>query len=244
MRVPGGAMLEVLIRNKTVHSDDGEVRAILRDVAFGVEKGEVVALLGPSGIGKSTILRIVTGLERGFEGSVRLPSGRVGMMFQEPRLLPWLRVDENLGLVQPEGSPPPNVAELLEEVLLPPGARGLLPSALSLGMARRVALARALAVEPEFLVLDEPFASLDPGVASALGGRIAKLVQRRGISVLFSTHDADQALAIASRILVLSGAPASLAADIAVPGDAETRRRARDDLLGRFKFLSAAVHSF
>ncbi len=234
----GAAMLKVQIRSKTFRGPRGLPRQILRDVTFSASKGEIVALLGPSGIGKSTILRIVLGLERDFEGSVSLATGRIGVMFQEPRLLPWMPVEDNLRLVQPEGAPPPDIAGLLDEVLLP-SVRALLPSALSLGMARRVALARAFVTDPDMLVLDEPFASLDPNLAAALGGRIVDRVRRRPMLVLLSTHDAAQALAMASRLLVIANEPATLVADIPVPqrDDAVAIRRLHQDLLARFSFL-------
>jgi NitT/TauT family transport system ATP-binding protein len=231
-------MLEVTIRVKDFRAPRGGTRPVLRDVEFRSGAGEVLALLGPSGIGKSTMLRIILGLDRDFTGSLRPPPGRVGVMFQEPRLLPWLSVEANLLLVQPYGTKPPDVASLLEEVMLPP-VRAMMPAALSLGMARRVALARALAVDPAVLVLDEPFASLDPGLAAALGARIADRARRCGTLVLLSTHDLDQALATAGRILVLAGEPATLAADVVVPAldDAAAIERLRQGLLAQFTFL-------
>jgi ABC-type nitrate/sulfonate/bicarbonate transport system ATPase subunit len=238
--VPGGAMLEVTITTKAFRSSRVAARPVLRDVAFSAAKGEMLVLLGPSGIGKSTILRIVLGLDRDFEGRVRMPAGRLGVMFQEPRLLPWVSVEDNLRLVVPDGTPAPDIEALLGDVLLPE-VRGLLPSALSLGMARRVALARALIVDPEMLVLDEPFASLDQGVATTLGGRIADRVRRGRMLVLLSTHDLEQALATATRILVIAGEPATLAADVSLTqrdndGAIGALRR---DLLARFTFLGA-----
>jgi ABC-type nitrate/sulfonate/bicarbonate transport system ATPase subunit len=232
-------MLEVKIRAKEFRSSRGDTRQILRDVAFTAAPGEVLALLGPSGIGKSTILRVTLGLDRDFEGSVQLPPGRLGVMFQEPRLLPWLSVEENLRLVLPVDEPAPDIVALLNEVLLPP-IPNLLPSALSLGMARRVALARALVVDPAILVLDEPFASLDQSVATNLGVRIVARVRRRGTLVLLSTHDIDQALAMSTRVLIIAGEPASLVEDIQVPGhdgDGMTIAGLRQSLLSRFSFL-------
>jgi NitT/TauT family transport system ATP-binding protein len=233
--MPGDAVLEVRIRSKTF---PGATRAVLHDVAFNASAGEILVLLGPSGVGKSTILRITLGLDRAFDGSMRMEAGRLGVMFQEPRLLPWLTVAENLALVHPDDAPAPDVEALLEEVLLPPVAK-LLPSELSLGMARRVSLARSLAVDPDVLVLDEPFASLDTKLAAALGTRIVERVRRRGMLVLLSTHDIDQALAMASRILVVSGHPGTLKCDLAVPNrdDGAAISGFRKDLLRRFTFL-------
>lgn len=236
-----GAVLEVRIRRKAFRSAGGMTRPVLRDVHFAARAGESLALLGPSGTGKSTILRIILGLERDWEGTVRLPPGRVGVMFQEPRLLPWLSVEDNLRLVQPGDGPAADVPALLEEVLLP-AARQLMPAALSLGMARRVALARALAVAPAMLVLDEPFASLDPALAGALADRIAARAARGGTLVVLSTHEPAQALAAASRVLVVAGQPATLLADLPVPdrADAAAARRLHQDMLERFGFLAGS----
>jgi ABC-type nitrate/sulfonate/bicarbonate transport system ATPase subunit len=231
-------VLDVQIRSKALPSAVGAGRQILRDVCFSAARGEVLALLGPSGIGKSTILRIVLGLDPLFEGSVSRPPGRTGIMFQEPRLLPWLSVEANLILVRPPGARAFDVAALLDHVLLPPVAK-LMPGELSLGMARRVALARALAVDPDTLVLDEPFASLDINLAAALGARIADRVRQRGTLVLLSTHDVDQALAIASRIIVIANDPATLVDDVAVPdrNDVSAISQLHRNLLTRFTFL-------
>ena len=229
-------MLEISIRAKTYASARRTARQILQDVGFTAMRGEVLALLGPSGIGKSTILRVVLGLDQAFDGHVHLATRKIGVMFQEPRLLPWMSVEDNLRLVHPISEPALDIESLLQEVLLPPVGK-MLPSELSLGMARRVALARALAVDPEILVLDEPFASLDVNLGAALGARIADRVRRRNVLTLLSTHDVDQALAMATRVLVLAGHPATLMADIAVPSSAPARLDMRDDLLARFTFL-------
>ncbi len=230
-------MLDVSIGSKVFAAPGRAPRQILKGIIFSAVPGEILALLGPSGVGKSSILRIVLGLDRDFQGSVHLASDRVGVMFQEPRLPPWLTVAENLRLVQPDA----DVNGLLEEVMLP-GVEAQLPSALSLGMARRVALARALAINPELLVLDEPFASLDRNLGGELGVRIAQRVRRSGTLVLLSTHDLDQALTMATRVLVLAGNPATLAADIAVPDHADGMAisRLRQHLLSRFAFLGHA----
>ena len=230
-------MLEVSIQAKVFAMPGRAPRQILGDIAFNAAPGEILAILGPSGIGKSSMLRIVLGLDHDFQGSVHLPAGRVGVMFQEPRLPPWLSVAENLRLVQPTA----DVTSLLQEVMLP-GVETQFPSALSLGMARRVSLARALAIDPQMLVLDEPFASLDRSLGGDLCVRVAQRSRRCGTLVLLSTHDIDQALTMATRVLLLAGSPATLAADIVVPGHADTAaiNRLRQTLLTRFTFLGNA----
>jgi NitT/TauT family transport system ATP-binding protein len=227
----GAAVLEVAIEEKSFAASTGASRAVLRDVRFRAEAGEVAALLGPSGIGKSTVLAIVLGLDRNFQGTARLDCARVGVVFQEPRLLPWLTVADNLRLVRP-GLSLREIEALCAEVMLADVAQ-LRPAQLSLGMARRVALARALAVDPDALVLDEVFASLDRGLGDLLAGRLAERARARKMLMLASMHDLDRALAVADRVLVLDGAPATLAADMRV--EAGTREM----LLARFPFLGS-----
>jgi NitT/TauT family transport system ATP-binding protein len=213
---------------------------VLRDVAFEIGRREVVALLAPSGTGKSTALRILLGLDTDFAGAVQRGTGRVGVMFQEPLLLPWLTVAENLRVVVARKSAPPDVASLLRAVQIPDAAN-LYPGQLSLGMARRAALARAMAVTPDLLVLDEPFASLDPQLAASLGAVVRRIAEESDAAIVLATHDLAQALGLATRVLILAGAPATLAADAAVPPDALGRAALHEDLSRRFAFLNAAA---
>jgi ABC-type nitrate/sulfonate/bicarbonate transport system ATPase subunit len=235
-------MFDARIDRKVFVSADGTQRVVLRDIAFSIAHGEVIALLGPSGIGKSTTLRILLGLDEAFEGRIRRGDSRIGVMFQEPRLLPWLTVVQNLRLVVTDDMPQPDIAALLEMVRLP-DAGALYPRQLSLGMARRAALARALAVSPEVLVLDEPFASLDPQLAAALVDVVERWTHETGAGVLLATHDLAQALHLASRVLILTGTPATLAADVAVPAgcDAATLAALQAKLVGQFSFFRRAA---
>jgi NitT/TauT family transport system ATP-binding protein len=228
-------MFDIRIDRKVFTAADGTQRVVLRDIAFSIARGEVIALLGASGIGKSTTLRILLGLDTAFDGRIRHGGGRAGVMFQEPRLLPWLTVADNLRLVVTDLMPQPDIAALLEMVRLP-NAGGLYPRQLSLGMARRAALARALAVSPEVLVLDEPFASLDPQLAATLADVVERWTRETGAAVLLATHDLTQALQLASRVLVLAGAPATLAADVSVPPGSD-RTALHATLSGQFSFF-------
>ena len=238
--MPGEPGLEVCIESKSYTDAAGRSRSVLRDVRFRAEAGEFLALFGPSGAGKSTTLRVVLGLDTDFRGKVRRAPGRIGAMFQEPRLVPWLSVADNLRLVLLRDDPEPDFADLLERVGLP-GAGGRFPRELSLGMARRAALARALVVAPSLLVLDEPFASLDPLLSARLAAVVGQLARGTGATALLATHDLDQALALAERVLVLSGHPATLAADHRVPdrGDTAGIAALRTDLQARFPFFGA-----
>ena len=239
MPMPGDDDLAVHIAAKAYRDADGRPREVLRDVAFTGARGEILALLGPSGAGKTTILRIVLGLDRAFEGTIRVPRGRLGVMFQEPRLLPWLSVGANLRLMAGERAA--DIPGLLAELGLA-GTEALFPSALSLGMARRVALARALLGRPAMLVLDEPFASLDPKSAADMARLLVRAVRRDRALILLSTHDLDQVLGVADRLLMLTGRPARLAADCPTSRPKEPAEEAvipsvRQQLLARFPFL-------
>jgi len=226
--------LDVSIARKALRTASGQTRSILHDVGFSLRLGEVCALLGPSGCGKTTLLRIVAGLDADFEGRLVLPrEHKIGMVFQEPRLLPWRSVAQNLRLV---GTSSDNdLAEIIAALRL---SRHLdhFPGELSLGLARRVAIARAFAVKPDLLLLDEPFVSLDAALAARLREELLALVLKRKATTLIVTHDVEEAIAIADRILVLSAAPGRLIADrtIESPRGALTEARAgkiKNDIL-------------
>jgi len=213
--------LDVDIIGKTYDSAAGGRHDVLAGIKFSLEPGQVGVFVGPSGCGKSTLLRIILGLDHEFKGKVsRLADARVGMVFQEPRLLPWRSVEENIRLAAP-AIDEPKLASLLN-VLELEAHRSHYPGELSLGLARRVALARAFAVEPDVLVLDEPLASLDDALAHRLREELAALVSGRAMITLLVTHDLDDAVRLGDRLFLLSARPARIIADLPVltPRDA------------------------
>ena len=177
--------------------------------------GEVAALVGPSGCGKTTLLRIIVGLDSDFVGSVRLPAhGKLGVVFQEPRLLPWRSVDDNVRLVAPHVG-----GERTQRVVRHARAvrhRRHYPGELSLGLARRVALARAFAVKPDLLVLDEPFVSLDAKLAARMRAELIELVSRQPVTTLLVTHSIEEAIGLADRIILLSPSPARVLSEVRI----------------------------
>jgi NitT/TauT family transport system ATP-binding protein len=216
--------LEVDIAGKTFRNAAGETHDVIAGVAFALDAGEVGVLVGPSGCGKSTMLRILAGLDHDFQGHVSRPAGaRIGFVFQEPRLLPWRSVEENVRLVAPLADAAKLAA--LFEVLELNAHRNHFPGELSLGLARRVALARAFAVEPDFLILDEPLASLDAALAARLRDQIALLMDNRSMITLLVTHDVDDAARLGDRLFLLSPRPARSLAELPV----RTPRKERGD---------------
>lgn len=181
-------------------------RQVLGALDLSISAGQTVALTGPSGIGKSTLVRIVAGLERDFDGDVTRPE-RIGMVFQEPTLMPWRSVLDNLTLTT--GITEAGAEKALEEVGLK-GRGGDFPRQLSLGQQRRLALARAFAGSPELMLLDEPFVSLDPQMADEMMGLFEQLCDRRKVASLIVTHSAEEAKRLATRILRLDGSPARI----------------------------------
>src|SRR5215472_7796055 len=215
--------LEVSIRHKSFRAAAGGELHVLGSLALTLTSGEVGALVGPSGCGKTTLLRIIAGLDRDYDGSVALPAhGMLGMVFQEPRLLPWRTVEQNVRLAAPQATDAG--LDTLFQTLGLGAHRDHYPGELSLGLARRVALARAFAVEPDLLLLDEPFVSLDDALAARLREELAELVNRRPVTTLLVTHNLEEAVGLADRLLLLSVSPALILADVPVarPREAHT----------------------
>jgi len=195
-------MIQVDVRRKAFGR-----REILRDIRLDVAPGERVAVVGPSGVGKSTLLRIIAGVDTVFEGRVERPDN-IAIVFQEPTLLRWRSVLQNLLLTHP-GLPQEAAHTMLRRVGLAARA-GDFPGQLSLGQQRRVALARAFVGRPELLILDEPFVSLDPALAEEMIALTENLIAEVRPTVLLVTHVLSEAGRLGDRVCRLQGSPATL----------------------------------
>lgn len=195
---------------------------VLADFSLQLRAGEVVAVLGPSGVGKTSLLRVLAGLQEPDAGRVsvlnqplRGPHPRLSFVFQDPCLLPWLTLAENVGFGLDFKHQPDigkrekrrRVADAIGEVDLR-GAAGAHPAELSGGMAQRAALARSLARQPEILLLDEPFSALDEITRSEMQTLLTGITARHQTAAVLVTHDIDEALIVADRIILIGGRPA------------------------------------
>ncbi|MEQ1671216.1 MAG: ATP-binding cassette domain-containing protein [Hyphomicrobium sp.] len=191
---------------------------VLSNVAFEVEPRSFLVLTGPSGCGKSTLLNIVAGLDTDYEGAIDLGPGRDRMtyIFQSPRLLPWRTVYDNILLALPDGDPRvANIPAMLARVGLTEAANAY-PERLSLGMQRRASLARGFILEPDILLMDEPFVSLDDPTAQSLRQLLIELWNSHPTTVIFVTHDRAEAVQLGTRILRLAPGRASVVQDARV----------------------------
>ena len=201
------APLELRIDAKSYLSADGTRVDVVRDLKLRLEAGSFGALIGPSGCGKTTILRIAAGLDADFRGQILTPgAGRLGMVFQEPCLLPWRTVEDNVRLALPADQSEVDLTDLFETLGLGSHLTQY-PGELSLGLARRAAIARAFAIRPDFLLLDEPFVSLDEAVAARLRSELMALTTRTRVTTLLVTHHLEEAVQLADRLFFLSDRP-------------------------------------
>ena len=213
----------------------GDARRVLRDVSLDIAAGEIVALLGPSGCGKSTLLRQVSGLDHPDTGSVLIDGTplvgvdqRSAVAFQEPRLLPWRTIADNVDLGLPQGTPRAERRERVEQLLKLvqlSDAASLRPRQISGGMAQRASLARALARGPGVLLLDEPFGALDALTRLTMQDLLLDIHAAEPATILFVTHDVEEALYLADRVVLLGvepgykpGSGAVIRSVITVPG--------------------------
>jgi sulfonate transport system ATP-binding protein len=228
-------MLQLFGVTKRYDDDAGLRHVALDHINLAVSEHEPVALVGTSGCGKTTLLRIVSGLERVTAGQLTLrgdavtgPRRDVGVAFQEPRLMPWLTVRENVRLALLD-LPPMRQAAVIADLLRDMGLVDFgdaLPRQLSGGMAQRVALARALARKPSVLLLDEPFSALDNFTRLKLQDHLGALWEQSRFTLLLVTHDIDEAVTLSDRIVVMRGQPGRIYREFAVNLPRPRRRTA------------------
>lgn len=234
------------------HRYRGVAEPVLEDIELVIEPGEPVALIGRSGCGKSTLLHMLAGLSQPSEGCVRIngrqitkPCAKWNMMFQKPSLYPWMSVRENaaLGLVfagQGKKQAGRKVDPLLEMLGLS-GLAGQNVQQLSGGQQQRVALARSLATEPDILLLDEPFSALDAFTRTALQDDVGQIARNQGLTMVLVTHDIEEAVAMADRVLIMASGPGRIVDQVSVDLPRPRDRTCgsfsslRDQLMGRFR---------
>ncbi len=226
MEAPQRPVIQARHISAVFPNGNGGLRA-LEDISFEVAAQEFLCILGPSGSGKSTLLRILAGLLLPTSGEVfyngepiRTPRREVGFVFQKANLMPWRTVIENIMLpLELAGIPRPEALVRAQEMIEWVGLTGFadtLPRDLSGGMAQRVAIARALVSDPEVLLLDEPFGSLDALTRERMGGELLRIWQMHRKTVVMVTHSISEALFLADRVLVLSDRPGRLRLNLAV----------------------------
>lgn len=231
----GGDLPKIAVKNVSkVYGRKSTVKA-LEDVNLEIQEGQFVCLVGPSGCGKSTLLRMMASLHHPSSGTVELNISRashgVAMVFQNYSIYPWKTVEENIGLgLQVKGLSAAErarrVGPLMEQMGLTDFAKAL-PSALSGGMAQRVSIARALAVRPDVLLMDEPFAALDAQMRRVLQDELLAIWQQDRRTVVFVTHSLEEAILLGDRVVVMSSRPGKIIGDYEVPFERPRRPEIR-----------------
>jgi NitT/TauT family transport system ATP-binding protein len=233
------SQFKIRIEEKTHIGADGTRLTAIRDLSLDLKPESMTVLMGPSGCGKTTLLRIVAQLDDQFSGEIEMPAdARLGFMFQDPRLLPWRTVRQNIDLVAAPDFSEKDLKRLADAV----GIADMLsryPLELSLGLARRVALARAFATEPDLLLLDEPFVSLDEKTADRLRRLLLDVWSASPTTALLVTHNAREAILLADQLVLLAPRPTHVVAveTIDVPQrerDPKMIEALHTDLLERF----------
>jgi len=250
---PEQTLLSVRGLRKVYETDNGDIEAV-RDLTFDLGRNELTCLVGPSGSGKTTLLKCIAGLLEPTNGEIVLdgkkvtgPPKKMAVVFQEygRSLFPWLRVAENVELpLKNAGVPKARRAELVAEALESVGLAHVpksYPWQLSGGMQQRVAIARAIAYQPEVLLMDEPFAAVDAQTRADLEDLVRSIRERLGVTVLFVTHDIDESVYLASRVIILSSSPTVIQEDLTIDLPAQ-RDQLETRALPRFTELRHHVY--
>jgi len=243
--------IEIEKLNKSYHRKGKKSHMVLKDISFSIDPGDFVIILGESGCGKTTLLNLLAGLEPPSSGSIRVDNYEIAgihpsrsMIFQQPALLPWLNVRDNVAY----GCKIRNDVKDLDyrvnqfiEIMGLTGAADNKPGQLSLGMAQRVCLARALVGRPSALLLDEPFASLDTFTQAHIQEELTNLWLSEKFTAVFVTHDIDEAIRLGNKIILLAGEPATITATFEINEEYPRERNHpiikefRTKILERFK---------
>ena len=206
------SIVDVKNLTKNFYNKDGEIQ-VLNDINFSLNEGEILTLLGPSGSGKSTILNILTELLKPTSGKVNI-TGNIGYMFQKDHLLEWRTIMDNILIgLEIQKKKTPEAISRIERLLKTYGLwyfRNMYPKELSGGMRQRVALIRTLAVNPDILLLDEPFSALDYQTRILVSDDVYKIIRNEGKSAILVTHDISEAISMSDKIAVLSKRPATV----------------------------------
>jgi NitT/TauT family transport system ATP-binding protein len=203
----------MVLKIENLNKDFGSLK-VLDELCMDVNQGEMVAIIGPSGCGKSTLLNIISGIIKDYNGNIENNTDRIGYVFQEDRLLPWMTLFENINIVK-DNSKREDVLALIKEVDLK-GFENYYPHELSGGMRQRCAIARGFNYECDLLLMDEPFKSLDYNLRLDMLKTLIKLYKKNKKSILFITHEIYEALTIANRIFVLKKRPTSVIKEIKI----------------------------
>jgi ABC-type nitrate/sulfonate/bicarbonate transport system ATPase subunit len=233
--------LDIAIKDKYYANSTS---VVLKDIQFSVKPGEFIAIIGPSGSGKTTLLNMLSGLEDSAEQKLLCNAkslndckeNQLGYVFQQPRLMPWLTVNENIQLVLPTAQEK-KIETLLAQVGLADKGH-YYPKQLSGGMQRRVAIARAFAVNPELILLDEPFNSLDAPTAAKLRLLLVNLCKSCGSTVIFVTHDLSEAIYLADRIIFMSNTPSSIIHQVTVDLPKPRKESGSDELIWQANLMN------
>ena len=210
--------------------------SVLENISFSLQKNAFVCLIGPSGSGKSTLLRALAGLIPYESGTIEFPDiqgrqAKTGLVFQKPNLMPWRNLTQNIALpLELNGTPQPEIDQKTKEMIDLTGLHGFeesWPHELSGGMAQRVAIARSLVQDPDILLLDEPFGSLDELTRERMSEELLRIWNEERKTILMVTHSIPEAVYLSDRVLVLSSSPAGIVLDLPIelprPRDSQLR---------------------